>query len=138
MSQKIQKILFIRITKKEKVSRNNLNKRPNEEILKIPLKDIKGDLNKLEKHTLFLDRKTQYCKGVSLVYKFTTTPIKNGNRIFWGQANFRFHMEKRTCKNSQENSEKEERWGQQGLPNIKTSYSLIIKGLARTQDQTNG
>lgn len=32
---------------------------------KIPLKDIKGDLNKTEKHTLFLDRKPQYCKGVN-------------------------------------------------------------------------
>lgn len=34
-------------------------------MFKIPQKDIKGDLNKIEKHTLFLDRKTQYCKGVN-------------------------------------------------------------------------
>lgn len=56
-----------------------------------------------------------------LVYKFNTIPIKNGNRIFLGtrQADSKFHMEKQTCKNGQENSEKEERWGQQGLPNIK-------------------
>lgn len=57
-----------------------------------------------------------------LVYKCNTIPIKSGNRTFLGtrQADFKFHMEKQTCKNSQENSEKEERWGQQGLPNIKT------------------
>lgn len=60
-----------------------------------------------------------------LVYKFNTTPIKNGKRIFFRtrQADSKFPMEKQTC-NSQENSEKEERWGQQGLPNIKTLYQL--------------
>lgn len=57
-----------------------------------------------------------------LVYKFNTIPIKNGNRTFLEtrQAGPKFHMEKQTC---QENSEKEERWEQQGLPNIKTLYS---------------
>lgn len=39
------------------------------------------------------------------------------------QTDSKFHMEKQTCKNSQVNSEKEERWGQQGLPNIKILYS---------------
>lgn len=34
-----------------------------------------------------------------------------------------FTWKKQTCKNSQVNSEKEERWGQQGLPNIKILYS---------------
>ena len=52
-----------------------------------------------------------------LVYKFNTIPIKNGNRTFLEtrQADPKFHMEKQTCKKSQENSEEEERWAQQGL-----------------------
>lgn len=61
-----------------------------------------------------------------LVYKFNTIPIKKFQQVLWGQANSKFHMEKQTCKNSQENSEKRKGRGNKAYQILK-HIPIIIK-----------
>ena len=55
----------------------------------------------MEKYTIFLDRRTPYCKHVrfpSIIYRFDDISVKSTNRVFRNLADSKTYMEEQWAK----------------------------------------
>lgn len=65
----------------------------------------------MERHRVTLDKMTQHYKDVSfskLIYKFNSSLVKSPTSFFMELVDTRVQVEKQTCNNTQQNTEKQQ------------------------------
>ena len=133
-----ESILFTFATKRVEYLRIHLTKETKElytENYKTLMKEIKDDINRWERYSMFLGRKNQYCENdytTKCSIQIQCNPYQITNGIFHRTRtkDFTIHMETQKTPNSQSSLEKEERAGGIKLPDFRLYYkATVIKTL---------